>query len=103
MGTEAGRDVHGTNCWVNIARKKIENSQQPVVITDLRFDNELAMVRKLDSSFVMHVTRPEAKQLNNHLSERMDYGKVSDGTIHNNGSLQDLYKTIDEFLAIWTN
>ncbi len=101
MGTEAGRNIHGEDCWVNLAWAKILGQVKPVVITDMRFDNEVRMVRglyKLDRNpFVAHIVRPGFGKVNEHASEQLDYSKIADGTFVNNG-VSELLRDIDDFV-----
>ncbi len=99
MGTEAGRQVHGSNCWVDIAKREIQSSDQDVVITDLRFPNEVALVKSFSESFILQITRPNAVKLNNHASELLNYDEMCDGTFHNNGTVRDLWDLADKFIG----
>ena len=51
LGTEAGRNIHGEDCWVNIVHQRIlqiesvVNWGSGVLITDVRFPNELQFIR----------------------------------------------------------
>lgn len=50
MGTEVGRNMFGESVWVDIAREKILESRAagtPVVITGIRYQNEIDLVREL--------------------------------------------------------
>lgn len=101
MGTEAGREIHGKDCWVDAACRKIQSAPtNNIVITDTRFENEVAMVRRM-RGIIVHITRANAVQINNHPSEMMDYARVSDGTIDNNGTIEDLHRSIKEFASAY--
>ncbi len=99
MGTEAGRNIHGFDCWVDIACDRICKANGSVIVTDLRFENELKMVRDLDG-VVVHVTRPGVGKVNNHISEQMDYAKVSTLSISNDGDIHDLRRSVEVVLAL---
>jgi hypothetical protein len=99
MGTEAGRDIHGENCWVDLASKLIKNTVGSVVVTDLRFPNELAAVRKLGGT-VVHVVRPGVGKVNEHASEQMDYYEASHLAVSNDGDLGDLHRSVELVLAM---
>ena len=101
LGTEAGRQIHGQDCWVDLAAKKIRKlltEGKPVVITDVRFPNEVNLVRKFQNNILLHLDRPEFGPVNNHKSEQLDYPSIADGTIANNGSLPELFEAIDSVL-----
>jgi hypothetical protein len=97
MGTEVGRNVHGPNCWTDIAARKISKAFQGarnVVITDCRFHNEIAFLKKYPKRLILHIERPGYGKINEHSSEQLDYREVADGTICNNSSLFDLYDVV---------
>lgn len=101
MGTEAGRDIHGSNCWVNLAVDCIEAaiaSVRGVVVTDMRFSNEHQVLASRDALMV-HVTRPGFGQVNNHISEQMDYAAVAHSHIDNCGSVDELHAKIELLLG----
>jgi hypothetical protein len=95
LGTEAGRDIHGWDCWVSIARRKIDAAGD-VVLTDVRFPNEAALVREYRGKIV-RIERPGVGPKNDHSSERLDF--ESDLRIVNDGTVEDLHRTIRELAA----
>lgn len=44
LGTECGRQVFGNNIWVSSFMRRIENRNAKVVVTDVRFANEIAAI-----------------------------------------------------------
>lgn len=58
-GTEAGRDVVGEDIWTGVILRKALAATQPVVITGIRYPNELEMLRELEATPVW-VSRPES-------------------------------------------
>lgn len=100
VGTEAGRDIHGENCWINASKLTAVVKEKPnVIVTDVRFGNEVRHVRKLGGVLV-NVTRPGVGPVNNHASEQMDYRKVADYFLANDGGIEDLGVKFDR---IFTN
>lgn len=94
--TEAGRDIHGSDCWLKIAEKEIrDNPQQDYVITDLRFENERLMVASLATGFTVTIIRPNVTTEGNHSSEkpleRVNYKLVNDG------SIEELHEKVEKF------
>lgn len=83
FGTEFGRNMLSDSVWVDIAPKK------NVVITDCRFPNEAAWVRKNNGKLI-RVNRLEAAAVNAHPSEQ----HISQLDVHvdlfNNFSLEHL-------------
>jgi hypothetical protein len=97
LGTEAGRDIHGQDCWVNIARRKILATSNNVVVTDIRFANEAAMIRDLGGVLV-RVERPGVGPVNEHVSEVMPF--EADHTLLNDGSIEQLHDTIRRLATV---
>lgn len=97
MGTEAGRDIHGEDCWVRIAEREIENCIRPIVVTDVRFCNEVAMLRK-HGAMICHVVRPGFEKVNEHSSEQMDYNAISDLAVYNQGERSDIQQMVQAIL-----
>lgn len=63
----------------------------PIVLTDVRFPNEAAMLRRR-GAVLWRITRPGAEQPGGHTSERRHAGIVVDAVIVNDGSLEQLAK-----------
>jgi hypothetical protein len=57
LGTEWGRALH-PDLWVSIMLREITASELPVVIDDLRFDNEARLIRALGGKVINVSTRP---------------------------------------------
>jgi len=68
-----------------------------MVVSDVRFDNEADWVRSI-GGLVIHIIRGSAPDVAAHSSEQGVTMRPGDGTIVNDGTLQDLYTQID-FLA----
>jgi hypothetical protein len=57
MGTEAGRNVFGSNLWTHATLKRCKNENHPhFVLADTRFKNEIAAIRKA-GGLIVRVTR----------------------------------------------
>lgn len=89
MGTEVGRNLLGENIWVDAVLHKAEKVSGPVVITDVRFINELEAVQNA-GGVVVRVERPGIGPKNDHPSETELIGADFDYYIDNDGSLADL-------------
>ena len=96
FGTEVARDMWDTNFWVNLALRRAVNLDK-VVITDVRFPNELEAILKLRGS-VWRVIKPEIGAVNRHSSETALDHYQFDKLILNNGSIDNLHETIDYFM-----
>lgn len=98
LGTEAGRDILGQNTWVGVGEQKIEASlPRSAVVSDCRFQNELAMIRRRGGTLVW-VDRPGNGAVNEHASEHSVSQKDCDVLLSNDGTLEDLYGYVDLFL-----
>jgi hypothetical protein len=93
IGTDAGRAIHGDHIWLDIAKKKIAAAYpNPVVITDIRFDNEAEFVKALGGE-VCEVKRQGVEAINGHASEQ-PLTRV-DWVLPNHLTIADLYGTVD--------
>lgn len=98
MGTEVGRDVFGKDFWVDLIEEEIKGSSK-AVITDVRFDNEINLVKRHNSAVMWRIER--SKSINNdaHASEQLATQKWFEGvTIKNDGTVRDLYNTVDAIM-----
>lgn len=96
LGTEAGREVLGDDIWIRLAMEKIAGRAK-VVVTDLRFENEYQALYNRNAVFV-HVTRPEHGPINNHQSEQLDYARIADYIIANDGTTDDLMQKVIDLM-----
>jgi hypothetical protein len=120
MGTEVGRDVFHNDFWVLQLEHRMTKYNNPIVITDVRFPNEIDWIRNQGGKvyevrrgkqpnwykFLM-ATYPE-KDINSrwgimndydvHYSEWAWVGCKMDGIIDNNGTLNELTKQIENLI-----
>lgn len=98
-GTEGGRDIHGYDCWVNIARKVVSEVmlRYPVVITDVRFDNEAQMIREM-GGIVIRILRTGSDLSDTHRSERLSF--TADYTLLNDGPIAVLHAQVKQLIGI---
>lgn len=71
LGTEAVRNVLGADTWVSLLARKYNSSYDAdIVVTDVRFENEVSMIRSLDG-FIVRVIRTGQHMwsTNTHVSE----------------------------------
>lgn len=129
LGTEVGRNMIDQDVWVKIAEKKILDlwSQgKDVVITAIRFPNELDMISRLQGTSVWierpealridsnglesstgtltpksksQVRRMEASTISGHASENSVSEDLFDYEIQNDGTLDELYQKVDDVLS----
>lgn len=102
LGTEWGRSTIRDDVWLLMAKSRIEalleDGAACVVVADLRFDNEAAMIRGLGGE-VWEVLRPDAADVAEHSSERGLSPHLVDRTIQNDGTLSQLRLHVEAALA----
>lgn len=83
LGTEGVRNFFGADTWVRLAEERIADlGDVPVVITDVRYPNEVELVRRLGGLWC-HVNRPDAAAVPGHASETSLDPADADVVIHN--------------------
>jgi len=97
IGTEAGRDIHGEDCWVKIARQKIVSTDSPVAVVNVRYQNEADMIRDL-GGVIVRVTRPGVGPVNGHSSDNQEIR--ADYEIENDGSIEDLHAKVRRLVGV---
>lgn len=89
IGTEAGRNVHGSDCWVDIVKRRIEaRPSENWVITDVRFENEVKLVS--DRRGMLIALERSSSIKSNHVSDQLDLRKFADAVLFNEGTVKDL-------------
>lgn len=100
FGTEVGRDID-EDLWVNIARRRAlaAAEEAPVVLTGIRFPNEVAMMRAIGALiYVVRDTGATGKTAL-HPSETSVSSTDFDIVIENNGTLEELYAQVDDLVS----
>lgn len=103
LGTEVGRDMIDQNVWVDMTRRQVQllrNAGNNVIITGMRFPNELDMIRQ-EGGELWWVTRPDGggdATTGAHASENSVRPEDFDVIIPNMGTLEDLYREVEEAL-----
>lgn len=92
FGKEVGREMFGEDVWVRKGMAQVGGKGGQVVITDVRFENEVAAI-KAHGGFMFNVVRPGHGPRGDHLSER-DLSLLCDRIIDNDGTLDDLVQTV---------
>lgn len=102
LGTEWGRALVRDDIWLVLARRRIdallEAGAASVVIADVRFDNEAAMIRQAGGQ-VWEVVRPGGHAVAEHESERGVSPHLVDLKIHNAGTIEQLRDYVADALA----
>lgn len=92
LGTESVRDILHNDAWVN-ALMVDYNLDYNWIVTDTRFHNEAQAIRK-SGGIVVRINRDGVKPINNHPSEVALDDFDFDFVIENNGSLEDLKRSV---------
>ena len=123
IGTDVMRNHFHENIWINSLEyrvKKLHHKNQCVVISDCRFRNEVDLIKKVGGTIILvqRAEKPEwfeialranqgdavAKHIMNrdfkdvHSSEWDWIGSEIDFTINNDGTLEELYASIDNII-----
>ena len=94
FGTEFARALN-PDFWLIKAQQSIKNFN--TAIDDIRFTNEAGWTRK--RGILIHVIRPDAKDVRQHVSETPLEIHRNDLILQNNGTIEDLYQKLDGFLG----
>lgn len=97
MGTEACRHNIADNIWIAALEKRIQGYED-IVISDVRFPNEIDFVRSVGGKVFQVCRGPaptEAERAKMHISETAWYDYPVDMVIDNNGTLTDLKRNVD--------
>ena len=97
IGTEWGRDQIGGDIWTNIWNARVDSFfRYWIVADDVRFPNEAEAVRQRAGKIIQIVRDGTTTAHTKHESERHEI--QGDYVIHNDGSLKDLYASVDLIL-----
>lgn len=106
MGTEVGRELFGEDFWVKTLLKDVQyraEGKTLVLITDVRFENEVESIKEFENHLLVHLSRGEnslGDTERSHASER-DLSHLADVRINNTGSLDDLDKVLRETIRVY--
>lgn len=97
LGTDAARTHLGADVWVDAAFNDLPPDVN-VVITDVRFPNEVEQVRKAGGSVAL-VSRPGVGPVNGHVSESALSHLAPDWDVINEGTVEDLHEDMKQLAA----
>lgn len=97
-GTEAHREVFGTDFWVNVLFDANRTNSDLLVITDVRFPNEADAIHERGGK-VWQIQR-ESSGAGNHSSEIPLEREVVDCTFVNDGTLDDFRRLIRTHMEV---
>lgn len=101
---EGHKEIFGKNVWVDLTLplNKYYNDRK-IVITDVRFEEEVERIHELDGFVIRIVRKPNAAALldqDHHRSEQEQLILEHDLMIENNGTLEELYVDIEQALSL---
>lgn len=100
LGTEWGRNLINPDLWIVLAHQRLLQNGPGMVISDVRFENEAAWIRK-HGGRIIHVIRPDAKAIEAHASEDGIEVQDTDAQLFNNGTLEELQLSVRELLRVY--
>jgi hypothetical protein len=97
LGTEVGREMFGENVWVDAMLKEAESLGGNVVVTGMRFRNEMDAVQSSGPTIWVDRGLPP---VNSHASDNTLGPDDFDIIVDNTGTLEDLAAAADEFYRL---
>lgn len=102
LGTDFGRNMVDPNVWVTMFEKEIRDTPGDVVITGLRFPNEVDLITLMGGDTWYISREHEVEQLGtSHASENAVSRKDFRYSVSNLGTLRDLYYEVDNILRLY--
>lgn len=92
FGTEAGRDIHGRDCWVDLVMDQMMPGVD-YVVTDARFANEVEAIHRA-GGIVIRILREGTGPVNDHVSDTGALDLHVDHTVLNNGTIAQLHAAV---------
>ena len=125
-GTEVCRQGFHKDIWVASVENKLMRSRDDIVITDCRFENEVDAIRNAggitirvergdkpdwyqaaidynkgpNGNAVWSISKSKLDKARIHASEYSSVGIVYDHVISNNGTIDELHKTVENIVSI---
>lgn len=104
LGTEVGRKIISESVWTDIVVRRAKEAAKTapgVIITGIRFPNELDMITDELDGELWWVVRPSLGEGSNagHASENSVSETDFDRTIRNDGTLEDLYIKVNDLVS----
>ncbi len=100
LGTEWGRNLINDDLWVLMAQQRLLNNGPGMIIPDVRFENEAAWVRR-HGGLLIHVSRPDLKEVEAHISESGVQIEPTDAQLFNTGTLEELQQMVKDLLRVY--
>lgn len=98
-GTEAGRDIHGPDCWINAWKRKYATMTDNVVVTDVRFPNEADAIKELGGIIIEIMGPPRRGGVDSTHASEAGIGRRADATLVNEGTIEELHYRIRKLVG----
>lgn len=98
LGTEWGRKHVTEDVWLILAKARLLTKGPGMVVSDVRFENEAAWIRKVGGQ-IIHVKR-EALAVSPHASEAGVEVRDADAIINNFTTLEDLQNRVKDIVGV---
>ncbi|MBN0978874.1 deoxynucleotide monophosphate kinase [Pseudomonas hygromyciniae] len=105
MGTEWARNTVHPDVWVKLAEQNLEYMTKALgavlgfVVSDVRFENEADLIRRRGGT-IIHIFRPDAQDVNPHISEAGVAAHTDDLTLPNFDTVEEFLRSLDEVFLI---
>lgn len=100
LGTEAGRDIHGDDCWIEIADRRVDRFDK-CYVTDVRFLDEARWLVKEERGLLLLIQREGYGPVNGHRSEQQSWlEKIPHRVIDNNGTKEELWEKVRKAVSL---
>lgn len=102
LGTESVRDVFGEDHWVRLMDQHLKHSTGSTVITDVRFENEVDLIREHGGVVIGLVRTDGQPEIRPHASENLaafHLDEVTDHVIYAS-NLPELYQGIENVISV---
>lgn len=96
LGTDWGRELIDQDIWLTLGERFIRDSVEPVVIADIRFENEAALIRE-NGGTIIHLQR-DVEAVAAHSSEAGIAVHADDIAIENTGTVKWLKWAVDQVM-----
>lgn len=102
LGTDAVRNIIGNDAWIRAAEAKVIGhlrEERNVVMTDVRFPNEVAFVKSYGGTMIK-IVRPNVEAVNDHISDTGIDNLEVDDVIFNDSTVDALGEKASRLLWI---
>lgn len=103
VGTDVGRNILGQGLWVHLALEGINHNITNIVVTDVRFQNEIDYINKIGGEvwkIQRDVVENDSTVHEVHVSELHNQLTGISRTIPNNETLEDFYYDLDTAMTV---